>query len=103
MGLDRLRETPCGFCFVEYYSHQDALDGMEYIGGTPGLSLMNASSGQIWTQILRRAGSTAVENRAGRCATSIGRTTMKGGGVGRTIQREREPRDYDDDNGGRSK
>ncbi|KAM3502390.1 hypothetical protein MY11210_009085 [Beauveria gryllotalpidicola] len=34
MGLDRLRKTPCGFCFVEYYTHQDALDCMKYVGGT---------------------------------------------------------------------
>ena len=34
MGLDRFHKTPCGFCFVEYYSHQDALDCMKYIGGT---------------------------------------------------------------------
>lgn len=34
MGLDRYAKTPCGFCFVEYYSHQDALDCMKYIGGT---------------------------------------------------------------------
>ncbi|KAI9861731.1 MAG: nuclear cap binding complex subunit [Trichoglossum hirsutum] len=34
MGLDRYSKTPCGFCFVEYYTHQDALDCMKYIGGT---------------------------------------------------------------------
>ena len=34
MGLDRFTKTPCGFCFVEYYHHQDALDCMKYIGGT---------------------------------------------------------------------
>ncbi|KAL9098715.1 MAG: hypothetical protein Q9163_005674 [Psora crenata] len=34
MGLDRFHKTPCGFCFVEYYTHQDALDCMKYIGGT---------------------------------------------------------------------
>lgn len=34
MGLDRYNKTPCGFCFVEYYNHQDALDCMKYIGGT---------------------------------------------------------------------
>jgi nuclear cap-binding protein subunit 2 len=34
MGLDRNEKTPCGFCFVEYYTHQDALDCMKYIGGT---------------------------------------------------------------------
>ncbi|ROW12141.1 hypothetical protein VMCG_00188 [Cytospora schulzeri] len=34
MGLDRFNKTPCGFCFVEYYTHQEALDCMKYIGGT---------------------------------------------------------------------
>jgi len=34
MGLDRFNKTPCGFCFVEYYTHEDALDSMKYIGGT---------------------------------------------------------------------
>ncbi|KAJ8118844.1 hypothetical protein OPT61_g238 [Boeremia exigua] len=34
MGLDRFQKTPCGFCFVEYYTQQDALDCMKYIGGT---------------------------------------------------------------------
>ncbi len=34
MGLDRFQKTPCGFCFVEYYTNQDALDCMKYIGGT---------------------------------------------------------------------
>lgn len=34
MGLDRFQKTPCGFCFVEYYTHQDAVDCMKYIGGT---------------------------------------------------------------------
>ncbi|KAM3416259.1 Nuclear cap-binding protein subunit 2 [Cercospora zeina] len=34
MGLDRFAKTPCGFCFVEYYTHQDALDCLKYVGGT---------------------------------------------------------------------
>lgn len=34
MGLDRFEKTPCGFCFVEYYNHQDALDCLKYVGGT---------------------------------------------------------------------
>ncbi|KZF21698.1 small subunit of nuclear cap-binding protein complex [Xylona heveae TC161] len=34
MGLDRFTKTPCGFCFVEYYTHEDALDCMKYVGGT---------------------------------------------------------------------
>ncbi|EMC94198.1 hypothetical protein BAUCODRAFT_74746 [Baudoinia panamericana UAMH 10762] len=34
MGLDRFTKTPCGFCFVEYYTHADALDCLKYVGGT---------------------------------------------------------------------
>ncbi|CAG8650716.1 2725_t:CDS:2 [Paraglomus brasilianum] len=34
MGLDKFQKTPCGFCFVEYYRHQDALDCMKYINST---------------------------------------------------------------------
>ncbi|KAI8821323.1 cap-binding protein CBP20 [Fimicolochytrium jonesii] len=34
MGLDRFKKTPCGFCFVEYYRRDDALDCMKYVNGT---------------------------------------------------------------------
>ena len=34
MGLDRFQKTPCGFCFVEYFTREDALDCMKYINGT---------------------------------------------------------------------
>lgn len=34
MGLDRNTKTPCGFAFVEYYTHQEAVDCMRYINGT---------------------------------------------------------------------
>ncbi|KAI5121678.1 hypothetical protein M0805_002754 [Coniferiporia weirii] len=34
MGLDRNTRTPCGFCFVEYYSHTEALACMRYVNGT---------------------------------------------------------------------
>jgi len=34
MGLDRNTRTPCGFCFVEYYTREDAEDGVKYINGT---------------------------------------------------------------------
>ena len=34
MGLDRIKKTPCGFCFVEYYSREDALDCMKFLNGT---------------------------------------------------------------------
>ncbi|XP_068665527.1 nuclear cap-binding protein subunit 2-like [Aristolochia californica] len=34
MGLDKNTKTPCGFCFVIYYSRDDAEDGVKYISGT---------------------------------------------------------------------
>ncbi|THH18499.1 hypothetical protein EW146_g2501 [Bondarzewia mesenterica] len=34
MGLDRHTRTPCGFCFVEFYTHAEALAAMRYISGT---------------------------------------------------------------------
>uniref|UniRef100_A0A182JYH4 RRM domain-containing protein n=1 Tax=Anopheles christyi TaxID=43041 RepID=A0A182JYH4_9DIPT len=34
MGLDKFKKTPCGFCFVEYYSRLDAESAMRYINGT---------------------------------------------------------------------
>ena len=34
MGLDKFKRTPCGFCFVEYYTREDAANGLRYINGT---------------------------------------------------------------------
>ncbi|KAK7090272.1 nuclear cap-binding protein subunit 2-like [Littorina saxatilis] len=34
MGLDKVRKTPCGFCFVEYYTRLDAENALRYINGT---------------------------------------------------------------------
>merc|ERR1712183_1048072 len=34
MGLDKQKKTPCGFCFLEYYTRKDAEDCMRYINGT---------------------------------------------------------------------
>ncbi|KAL1788908.1 nuclear cap-binding protein subunit 2 [Sigmodon hispidus] len=34
MGLDKMKKTACGFCFVEYYSRVDAENAMRYINGT---------------------------------------------------------------------
>lgn len=34
MGLDRNKKTPCGFCFVEYYTRVDSENAMRYINGT---------------------------------------------------------------------
>ena len=34
MGLDRIKKTPCGFCFVEYYTRADAESCMRYVNST---------------------------------------------------------------------
>ncbi|KAK1276365.1 Nuclear cap-binding protein subunit 2 [Acorus gramineus] len=34
MGLDKNTKTPCGFCFVLFYSREDADDTVKYISGT---------------------------------------------------------------------
>ncbi|XP_071480232.1 nuclear cap-binding protein subunit 2-like [Diadema antillarum] len=34
MGLDKIKRTPCGFCFVEYYHREDASNAMRYVSGT---------------------------------------------------------------------
>ncbi|XP_024032081.1 nuclear cap-binding protein subunit 2 [Morus notabilis] len=34
MGLDKNSKTPCGFCFVLYYSREDTDDAVKYISGT---------------------------------------------------------------------
>ena len=34
MGLDRNKKTPCGFCFVEYYSRSAAVDCILFINGS---------------------------------------------------------------------
>ncbi|XP_014665308.1 PREDICTED: nuclear cap-binding protein subunit 2-like [Priapulus caudatus] len=34
MGLDKVTKTPCGFCFVEYYTRGNAENSIRYINGT---------------------------------------------------------------------
>ncbi|XP_062521332.1 nuclear cap-binding protein subunit 2-like [Corticium candelabrum] len=34
MGLDKVKRTPCGFCFVEYYAREDSANAIRYINGT---------------------------------------------------------------------
>lgn len=34
MGLDKIKKTACGFCFVEYYSRADAENAMRFLNGT---------------------------------------------------------------------
>ena len=34
MGLDKFKRTPCGFCFVEYYTRDESEHAQRYINGT---------------------------------------------------------------------
>ncbi|XP_075930526.1 nuclear cap-binding protein subunit 2-like [Petromyzon marinus] len=34
MGLDKVKRTSCGFCFVEYYIRSDAENALRYVNGT---------------------------------------------------------------------
>ncbi|XP_037796891.1 nuclear cap-binding protein subunit 2-like isoform X1 [Penaeus monodon] len=34
MGLDKIKRTPCGFCFVEYFTREESEQCMRYINGT---------------------------------------------------------------------
>uniref|UniRef100_A0A9J8ALU7 Nuclear cap-binding protein subunit 2 n=1 Tax=Cyprinus carpio carpio TaxID=630221 RepID=A0A9J8ALU7_CYPCA len=34
IGLDKVKKTACGFCFVEYYTRADAENAMRFINGT---------------------------------------------------------------------
>lgn len=52
IGLNRKSKTPCGFCFVEYYTRDEALFAKEWINGSlyiPKLTLasMGGSSAAI--------------------------------------------------------
>ena len=33
MGLDRLKKTPCGFCFVEFFDRADAETAVRFLNG----------------------------------------------------------------------
>lgn len=33
MGLNKFTKEPCGFCFVEYYNHENAVDAVKYLNG----------------------------------------------------------------------
>ncbi|KAJ0032688.1 hypothetical protein NQD34_002769 [Periophthalmus magnuspinnatus] len=34
IGLDKIKKTACGFCFVEYYTRTDAEHAMRFVNGT---------------------------------------------------------------------
>ncbi|KAL2123364.1 hypothetical protein VTJ04DRAFT_3819 [Mycothermus thermophilus] len=105
MGLDRFQKTPCGFCFVEYYTHQDALDCMKYIGGTKldeRIIRTDLDPGFTEGRQYGRGKSGGQVRDEYREDYDEGR-----GGLGRAIQlakqRERESRQYNDDDYGRLK
>lgn len=33
MGMNKQLGKPCGFCFVEYFTHEDALDARRFLSG----------------------------------------------------------------------
>ena len=33
MGLDRVKRTPCGFCFVEYFDRSDSETALRFLNG----------------------------------------------------------------------
>lgn len=94
MGLDRFHKTPCGFCFVEYYTHQDALDCLKYVGGTklderiirtdldPGFEEGRQYGYVKWNTHGTRGNGfltprTDVANPVARFATNIGKNTTR--------------------------
>ena len=95
MGLDRFRKTPCGFCFVEYYTHEDALDCMKYIGGT-----------KLDERIIRTDLDPGFEEgrqygrgkSGGQVRDEYREDFDEGrGGLGRAIQAEQRLKDYDEE------
>ena len=42
MGLDKYKKTPCGFCFVEYYTREDSENCMRLVKLSWTLSLVNS-------------------------------------------------------------
>ena len=73
MGLDKMKKTACGFCFVRYDSRADAENAMQYINGT---YLVDRSLAQTGMQALRRAGSMAVGVLGARYEMNTVRTMM---------------------------
>lgn len=106
MGLDRFNKTPCGFCFVEYYNHQDALDCMKYIGGTklderiirtdldPGFQ-EGRQYGSVYPFPIGAVDSlfSDAENPEGKCAMStVTNTTQDGEAMGERLKKSESRR-----------
>ena len=83
MGLDRLRKTPCGFCFVEYMHRYDALTAVSVLSGTkldgrvirveldagfqPGRQYgRGVSGGQVRDDVAKRNNAQNTNNKRGR-------------------------------------
>jgi nuclear cap-binding protein subunit 2 len=48
MGLDRNKKTPCGFCFVELYTREDATDCVKYDSLFSSLTLFTNNFLNAW-------------------------------------------------------
>ncbi|KAL3583260.1 hypothetical protein D5086_014321 [Populus alba] len=98
MGLDKNSKTPCGFCFVLYYSREDTEDAVKFISGTilddrpirvdfdwgfqEGRQWgRGRSGGQLCVCVCARA--FVVNHESNGCI-------IKGGGYGKLVQRELE-------------
>ncbi|KAJ6917560.1 hypothetical protein NC652_019790 [Populus alba x Populus x berolinensis] len=98
MGLDKNSKTPCGFCFVLYYSREDTEDAVKFISGTilddrpirvdfdwgfqEGRQWgRGRSGGQLCVCVCVRA--FVVNHESNGCI-------IKGGGYGKLVQRELE-------------
>ena len=69
MGLDKQKMTPCGFCFVVYYTRRDAEDYVKFMTGQCEMSdLFELTSiGASW-----RGGSLEEDVQEVRYAMNIG-------------------------------
>ncbi|KAL0326391.1 UNVERIFIED_CONTAM: Nuclear cap-binding protein subunit [Sesamum radiatum] len=74
MGLDKNTKTPCGFCFVMYYSREDAEDSVKYISGT----ILDDRPIRVDFDFFKKAGNGVVVEAGGR------------GGYGKLVQKELE-------------
>ena len=48
MGLDKVKKTPCGFCFVEYYARPDAENCMRCVFWHTGLDSLRYLMDEIY-------------------------------------------------------
>ncbi|KAL0615975.1 Nuclear cap-binding protein subunit 2 [Plecturocebus cupreus] len=75
MGLDKMKKTECGFCFVEYYSQADAENAMRYINVT---HLDDRIIRTDWDAGFKEGRQCGRGQSGGQVRNGIGRTMMLG-------------------------